>query len=57
MVFSPLLKFFKGYVLKRGFLDGVRGFIIAASSAYFVFLKYAKLWEKANAVEDSDQHA
>ena len=46
LVFRPLFRFFKGYVLKRGFLDGYRGLIIAALSAIGVFLKYAKLWER-----------
>lgn len=45
LVFRPLFRFFKGYVLKRGFLDGYRGFIIACLIAIGVFFKYAKLWE------------
>jgi hypothetical protein len=31
--------------LKRGFLEGFPGFFIAVTSAFYVFLKYAKLWE------------
>jgi glycosyltransferase involved in cell wall biosynthesis len=42
----PLLRFLRGYVLKRGFLDGIPGFIVAMSNAYGVFAKYAKLWEQ-----------
>ena len=38
-------KFFETYFLKKGFLDGLPGFIIAVSAAYSVFLKWAKLWE------------
>lgn len=38
-------KFCETYLLKRGFLDGYPGFIIAVSAAYSVFLKWAKLWE------------
>ena len=37
--------FLKGYVLKRGFLDGTEGFIIAMMGGIATFLKYAKLWE------------
>ncbi len=48
LVFRPLFRFFKGFVLKRGFLDGYRGLIIATLSAIGVFLKYAKLWERCN---------
>jgi glycosyltransferase involved in cell wall biosynthesis len=36
-------KFFDCYVLKRGFLDGLPGFLIAVNAAYSVFLKYAFL--------------
>ncbi len=45
MISRPFGTFFKKYFLKQGFRDGVPGFIIAVSSAYYVFLKYAKLWE------------
>lgn len=38
-------KFLKDYILKRGFLDGMPGFIIASIGSFNVFLKYAKLWE------------
>jgi len=27
-------------------LDGIPGFIISVLSSYYVFLKYAKIWEK-----------
>lgn len=42
---KPPTKFFETYILKKGFLDGGLGFIIAVSAAYSVFLKWAKVWE------------
>lgn len=48
LIFKPAGMFLKKYLLKQGFRDGMPGFIIAVSSAYYVFLKYAKLWELAN---------
>lgn len=45
LVLAPPAKFLKMFVLKRGFLDGWRGLVVAALGAFFVFLKYAKLWE------------
>lgn len=45
LLFRPLFRFIKGYVFKRGFLDGYRGLIIATMSSIGVFYKYAKLWE------------
>lgn len=46
LLFRPPFRFFKGYILKKGFLDGAHGFIIAVLSAFGVFIKYVKLWEK-----------
>ena len=40
------LAFLKSFVLKRGFLNGIRGFIAAINNAYYAFLKEAKLYEK-----------
>jgi glycosyltransferase involved in cell wall biosynthesis len=46
MALNPPLRFIKEYVFKRGFLDGLPGLIIASSTMFYVFIKYAKLWEK-----------
>jgi glycosyltransferase involved in cell wall biosynthesis len=45
LLFRPLGRFFKGYVLRRGFRKGLPGFLVSVSTAYYVFMKYAKLWE------------
>lgn len=45
LLFRPIYRFFKDYILKRGFLDGVPGLIVAVSTVYYVFMKQAKLWE------------
>jgi hypothetical protein len=41
----PLFKFLEVYLLKKGFLDGLAGFIISISSAYAMFARYVKLRE------------
>jgi hypothetical protein len=41
----PPARWLRAYVLKRGFLDGVPGFLVAVLTAFHVFLKYAHLWE------------
>lgn len=41
----PLFIFLKMYIFRLGFLDGINGFILALFSSYYVFTKYAKLWE------------
>ena len=45
LLLRPPLKFIEVYLLRLGFLDGIAGFIIALSSAYAVFVRYAKLRE------------
>jgi hypothetical protein len=45
VVLRPAARFLRAYLLKRGFLDGVPGLIIAVATGFYVFLKYAKLWE------------
>jgi glycosyltransferase involved in cell wall biosynthesis len=48
LFFYPVAAFLRAFVVKKGFLDGVPGLIIAMQTAYSVFLKYAKLWELNN---------
>lgn len=43
--FNGLYSFFRTYILKRGFLDGYVGLIIAFSHAATNFYKYIKLYE------------
>ncbi len=45
LIARPPLEFLKKYLLQRGFLDGPQGFYVASISAFYVFLKLAKLWE------------
>lgn len=48
LLLRPAFQFFKMYFLRRGFLDGMEGFILCVSSSAYVFTKYAKLWELKN---------
>ncbi len=49
MAMDPPFRFLRCYFLRRGFLDGVPGFIIASTVAFGTFAKYAKLWERLHA--------
>jgi glycosyltransferase involved in cell wall biosynthesis len=49
MIARPVFRFFTDYVMKLGFLDGIRGLIIVASTMYYVCMKHARLWELQNA--------
>jgi len=48
-VLRPLGRFVAMYVLERGFLDGSRGFLLAALYAYYVLIRCAKVWERTKA--------
>ena len=43
-VLSGIVKFIKMYLIKKGFLDGKEGFILAILSGFSSTLKYFKLW-------------
>ena len=45
IVFNPFWKFFQGYFLKKGFLDGFQGFVICCFASFGTFLKYVKIRE------------
>ena len=42
---SPGFAFFQNFFLRLGFLDGYAGYVCARMTAYYTFLKYAKLKE------------
>ena len=44
IVFSPLYRFLRGYVVRLGFLDGWRGLFHAYVGAMYVREKYMRLW-------------
>ena len=43
--FHPVGRFFKMYLLRGGFRDGIHGLVLAMLAAMSVFTKYARLWE------------
>ncbi len=45
LILRPLFIFIKMYIIRKGFLDGMQGFILAVFSSAYVFTKYCKLWE------------
>ena len=47
LLLRPPLRFLKMYVVRLGFLNGMRGLVVAYLGTAAVFLKYARLWEKA----------
>jgi glycosyltransferase involved in cell wall biosynthesis len=54
LLFLPLGRFLKSYILKGGFLDGYAGIVISVLNGYSIFVRYAKLgeiWRKGERIE------
>ena len=47
LVVRPAGRFLSMYVVRGGFLDGWPGFLLACLYAYYVFVRSAKVWERA----------
>jgi len=45
MICDPPLVFIRRYFFQLGFLDGIPGLVALVVNAFYVFLKYARLWE------------
>jgi glycosyltransferase involved in cell wall biosynthesis len=56
MLVQPPGRFAYMYFLRLGFLDGYAGLILAGLASYYVFLKYAKLFEKQRAAMKARSH-
>lgn len=50
-VFNPLATFFKMYMAKQGFREGIHGLILSVLASYYTFAKYTKLWEMTSLVK------
>ena len=57
LALRPLGRFLSMYILKLGFLDGWRGFVLAVLYANYVFLRMAKAWEARRGSGQGDRGA
>lgn len=48
LLWRPFFRFFKAYILKRGFLDGKEGFIRASAEAFYQITLLSKIFERRN---------
>jgi len=49
LIMKPLGRFLSMYIVRRGFLDGWRGLVLAVLYSEYVFLRMAKAWETRRA--------
>lgn len=53
LALAPPLAFVTNYVLRGGYRDGRAGFIVSALNSFYVFLKFARLWELQQGAGDA----
>ncbi len=46
LLYRPMFRFFKSYILKKGFLDGTEGFIHACNEGIYQFVMVSKIIER-----------
>jgi|TARA_B110000438_G_C15787270_1_gene639014 glycosyltransferase involved in cell wall biosynthesis len=46
VLFRPIWRFFRAYIVRLGFLDGFPGLFIAVSTAFAAFFKHSRLYEQ-----------
>jgi hypothetical protein len=49
LMIEPAWRFLRSWVLKRGLLEGIPGFFVAATDAFYAFLRWARIWERERA--------
>jgi glycosyltransferase involved in cell wall biosynthesis len=54
MAFQPPARFLRDYVLHLGFLEGMKGLQLAWMSAFYTFMKQARLWEERHGLRQED---
>ena len=55
MLLQPWWQFFRNYILKRRFLSGWAGLISSIVEAFYVFLKYAKVYEARRRKQEGEK--
>ena len=46
LIYRPIFRFFKSFVLKGGFRDGIEGFVCAGFEAFYQFIIICKIIER-----------
>ena len=54
LIGQPPLVFWRNYLWRQGFRDGLPGLIVSLMNSYYVFCKYAKLWEQQTEQERAE---
>ena len=47
LIIRPLFTFYKYYIPRKGYRDGMHGFLVSGFASMYTFVKYAKLYERS----------
>jgi tRNA A-37 threonylcarbamoyl transferase component Bud32 len=53
---EPAWRFVRFALIRRGILEGVPGLFVAATDAFYVFLRWARVWEREQRRVDARRH-
>lgn len=53
LLIRPLFTFYKYFFPRKGFCDGMHGFLVSGFASMYTFVKYAKLYESHNSLKSS----
>ena len=54
LIGRPPFTFFKYYISRKGYLEGMHGFLISAFASMYTFVKYVKLWNMLRVERNDD---
>jgi glycosyltransferase involved in cell wall biosynthesis len=57
IMFRAPVRFFHGYVIRRGFLDGKAGLVLCILTSFYSFTKVAKLWAMTEGLSQPNPEA
>ncbi len=57
LVAEPTWRFVRGYLVKGGLWNGFPGLFVAATDAFYVFLRWGKVWERRQRERDGPDEA
>jgi hypothetical protein len=46
LALEPAWRFVRAYVVRQGWREGLPGFFVAATDAFYVFLRWARVWDR-----------
>jgi hypothetical protein len=53
LIAEPVWRFLRAYLFRTAFLEGLPGFFVAATDAFYTFYRWACVWERDRGSDDA----